>query len=69
MKSGNFGFQLSKVLKSKGLSRSEFGRQVGFNKTTVWLYVHGKRDPSLDSLLRMLKVLDMSLEELFRFET
>ena len=66
MKAGNFGPQLLKVLKSKKMSQAALSRKMGYSKTTIYLYTGGKRDPGLDSLLRILIALDITLEDLFK---
>lgn len=56
---------LEKLLKEAGLSQSEFASMVGVTSATMSRYVRGQREPKGPTLLKMAKVLGVSIEELW----
>lgn len=66
MRSGDFGPQLLKVLKNKGMTQVQLAAETKMTKAGINSIVRGTRDPSLETLLKLLRVLDVSLEDLFK---
>ena len=48
----------------KGLTQEELGEKIGVNKVTISAYELGKIKPSLDALIRLSDVLEVSIDEL-----
>lgn len=65
MRSGDFGPQLLKVLKKKGWTQIQLARRTNMTKAGINCIVHGRRDPGLETLLKILNVLEVPLEEIF----
>lgn len=65
MRSGDFGIQLRRALKHKGMTQKDLAKATGTTRTNISLYIKQNRDPQLDKVIRILKALNMTLEELF----
>ncbi len=48
----------------KGLSQQKLGEALGFCNQTVSFWESGGREPDLDTLLRIARYFDVTLEEL-----
>ncbi len=57
----SLGFALREERKKKGLNQTELGRPVGIDQTTVSKVEQGKPGTRLDTLFRLLSVLDLEL--------
>jgi len=57
----SLGFALREERKKKGLNQTELGIPVGVDQTTVSKVEQGKPGTRLDTLLRLLSVLDLEL--------
>lgn len=57
----SLGFALREARKKKGLNQTELGIPVGVDQTTVSKVEQGKPGTRLDTLLRLLSVLDLEL--------
>lgn len=55
------GFALREERKKKGLNQTELGIPVGVDQTTVSKVEQGKPGTRLDTLFRLLSVLDLEL--------
>ena len=53
-----------KVLARCGLSRAQIARDTGFNESTIWSWVKGKRVPGPDSLVKLADGLELRGGEL-----
>lgn len=57
----SLGFALREERKKKGLNQTELGIPVGVDQTTVSKVEQGKPGTRLDTLFRLLSVLDLEL--------
>lgn len=51
-----------KARKSKGISQEELARKANINRTTLSKIESGLRNATIDTLMRLARALDMSLE-------
>ena len=57
----SFGFALREERKKKGLNQTDLGAPVGVNQTTISNVEQGNPGTRLDTLFRLLSVLDLEL--------
>lgn len=55
---------LKTALQKRGMSQVELSEKIGINKNTVSLWIRGKAAPSLETLLVIVELLDVSADEL-----
>ncbi|MBI1273448.1 MAG: helix-turn-helix domain-containing protein [Alphaproteobacteria bacterium] len=60
----SFPKNLKKLLQSKGLSASACARLCGLGERRFAFYVQGTREPNLDTLTRIARVLECTTDEL-----
>lgn len=63
----SFGVMLEKKLNEKGMSKAELARRIDVADTTVGRYTKGTMYPRPRILKRIAKVLDFSIEELYKY--
>ena len=56
--------RLKEVLKTKGISQTWLAEQMDKSYTTINEYARNKRQPSLEDLYRIAKILDVKINEL-----
>jgi DNA-binding XRE family transcriptional regulator len=56
--------RLREIRKSKGLTQSKVALQMGCNPTNIVRIEKGERQPRLETLIRILKVLDSTFEDI-----
>ncbi len=56
------GYRLKELRKSKCISQSELGKLIGVSKVSVSGYEKGTRVPSMDVLLKIIKLFDVSAD-------
>ena len=56
------GFRLRELRKKMGLSQSELGKILGVTKSSISGYEKGLRVPSMEVLLIMIKLFDVSAD-------
>ncbi len=68
----NYLISLGKRIKNlrleKKISQTEIAYRCGFDKSNYNTIESGKRNPTVLSLLKIAKALDVSIEELFNFD-
>ncbi len=64
MKNNVFGQKLKELRVEKGLSQRELGERLGFCNQTVSFWESGRREPDLDTLLKIARFFDIATEEL-----
>ena len=64
MKNNLFGKKLKELRLEKGLSQQALGKELGFCNQTVSFWESGSREPDLDTLIKIAKYFDVSIEEL-----
>ena len=57
-----FGARLKELRQSKGLTQKELGRRIGVHYLNVGKYERDKVGPSVDTLMRMGRVFDVTLD-------
>jgi DNA-binding XRE family transcriptional regulator len=55
---------LRKARKEKKLTQEQFGKKVGVSGKTIHHYEIGKRQPSLEMLLKMANALDKTVNDI-----
>ncbi len=63
----NIKLKIARV--EKGLSQQELADLVGATRQTIGLIEKGKYNPSLNLCIRIAKILDRTLNDLFWYET
>ncbi|MBQ7912942.1 MAG: helix-turn-helix transcriptional regulator [Clostridia bacterium] len=58
--------KFKELLKEKDFNGSQIARRLGLSRTAVSSWVRGKSAPSYTHLVKMAKILDVSLETLVR---
>lgn len=61
-----FGKNLKRILNTVGMSQSELSRRTGITPAAVSQLLSGIRDPSLHTIVRIMKVLPVSFESLVK---
>lgn len=59
-----FGENLDRILKEKQIARKDFAKMLNVTVATVGTYINAKREPSLDKLFEIAKILNVSTSEL-----
>ena len=59
-----FGARLRALRRAQGLTQADVGRALGVAASTVSMYESGKREPSLDTILGIARLLGAPLEAL-----
>lgn len=62
------GNRIKELRLLKNISQTEIAYNCGFDKSNYNTIESGKRNPTLASLLKIAKALNISLKELFDFE-
>ncbi len=64
MKNNEFGKKLKELRLAKGLSQQKLGEDLGFCNQTISFWESGSREPDLDTLLKISRYFETSLDEL-----
>lgn len=59
-----FGENLERILREKKMSRKELAIKLNVTIATVGAYINAVREPSLDKLFEIAKILDVSIVDL-----
>ena len=59
------GYRLKELRRSKNVSQAELGKLIGVSKVSVSGYENGTRMPSMDVLLKIIKLFDVSADYMF----
>lgn len=65
MKNNEFGKVLCELRLEKGISQRKLGEDLGVVNQTISFWENGKREPDMDTLLKIAKYFNVSLEYLF----
>lgn len=63
-----FGKKLSEFRKGKGLSQESFAFQCGFDRTYIGILERGEKSPTLNTLYKISKTLNITLSQLLDFQ-
>lgn len=66
MDASALGRNLRELLKELDMTQLEFAERTGLTQAAISQIIDGKRQPNLDSILRILAVLPIKFERLFR---
>jgi transcriptional regulator with XRE-family HTH domain len=61
------GKQIQKLRESRGLSQQDLAAKCNFEKSNMSRLETGRVNPTLSTLEKIAKALDVSIAELFRF--
>lgn len=56
--------KLKEILESKGISRNDLMEMTGLSDIVINGYIDGKREPSVSSLLKISKAINVSLDDI-----
>ena len=59
-----FGKKLKELRLEMGLSQQKLGDELGFCNQTISFWENGSREPDLDTLLKISKYFEISIDEL-----
>lgn len=62
------GDRLKALRKAKGLSQSELGEMIGVKKSVVCLYEKEKRNPSIEAIIDMVEIFNVTADYLLGTE-
>lgn len=60
------GERIKKLRKVRGLSQEKLAERAGIDRSHMGFIEQGRRQPTLSTLHKLTKTLDISLEKLFR---
>lgn len=63
-----FGQKLSKLIETKGLTRAEFARKIGHERSVVSMWCNGKSYPKFQIMKKIADVFEISYEELVEID-
>lgn len=63
------GMRIALLRAEKGWSQAELARRIGVSTSAVGMYEQGRREPSLDLLVRLAQVLGVTTDYLLMGET
>lgn len=61
------GQKIKALRKSKGLTQEELANKCGLSKNGLWNYENDKREITIETLTKIISVLDLSQEEIYKF--
>ena len=56
------GYRLQQLRKSKQMSQQDLGKELGVSKVSISGYEKGSRVPSMEVLIKILKIFDISAD-------
>lgn len=56
--------RLKRYLEESGVTQTELASQVGVKQPTVWEWLHGDSQPSVDNLRKLSSATGLSIDEL-----
>lgn len=60
---------IGELLKLKGLKQKWLAEQLGMSTVMISLYVQNKRQPSLKTVIKLSKILNIEIEQLIQTQT
>lgn len=60
---------IGELLKLKGLKQKWLAEQLGMSTVMISLYVQNKRQPSLKTVIKLSKILNVEIEQLIQTQT
>lgn len=68
MANNHFGKTIKELRLEQGLTQQELGVKLGFCNQTISFWESGKREPDLDSLIKIAKFFQVSTDFLLGFD-
>lgn len=65
----SFGKKLNKILKVISMDQTELSRRAGLTQAAVSQIINGLRDSSLQTIVKILKVIPVKFESLIDWES
>lgn len=59
---------IKKILREKDITQNELAQITGLDKSTISRYVNFNRIPRGENILKIMKALNVSIDELFKEE-
>lgn len=59
---------IGEVLKLRGLKQKWLAEQLGLTPVMISLYVSNKRQPKLETMIRISQLLDVEINDLIKFK-
>lgn len=56
--------EFCKLIKEKGFTKYSLGKAMGIDKALVYLWSYGKQNPTIEHLIKLKKLLNVSGDEL-----
>ncbi|HIY47721.1 MAG TPA: helix-turn-helix domain-containing protein [Candidatus Alistipes faecigallinarum] len=63
-----FGQQVAKIRKSRGLSQEQLAYKCGFDRTYVGTIERGEKSATINSIVKIARGLEITLKDLFNYE-
>lgn len=63
----NFGERMQSVRKAKGITQEDLATKLSMHRTYIGLIERGERNPTIRTLYKIAKALDVSSSELLPF--
>ena len=63
-----FGKRLKELRKEKGLSQEALSKKAGLDRTYEGKIERGQKSPSLNTIAKLAKALEINLDDLFNFD-
>lgn len=60
----SFNEQLKKLREERGLSQSDFAKDIGLTRSAISMYELGKREPNLETLKKFADFFNVPIDEL-----
>lgn len=61
------GKNIKKIREKRGLTQEELALEAGLNRAYVGYIERGRRNPSIETVAKIAKILKVRLDELFKF--
>ena len=68
MENNIFGKNVRQLRKEQGITQTELGLRLGFCNQTISFWESGQREPDLDSLIKISKYFQVSVDFLLGLE-
>ena len=56
--------KLKQIIEDKGVRVEGLANSLGINKTTIYRWINGEREPKIDNIMKLCKALGISIEDI-----
>lgn len=60
--------RVEELRRRKGWNQAELARRVGVTQVSIWKFENGKANPNLETLVKLARALECSLDDLVDVE-